>query len=160
MIKKNISELNKLQLGRYGEYLTKMEFTLYGFDVYSSEIDDKAIDFIIRKDGKYYDIQVKTLRQLDYVFLQKHVFALRDNLFVALVLINSENQHSFYLIPSTVWNNPEGCFVSRDYEKEGQKTKPEWGINLSQKNLSQIEQYRFDKTLSSMFIKEDENVLV
>lgn len=38
-----------------------MECTLYGFDVYSAEVDDKGIDFVIRKDHeKYYDIQVKS----------------------------------------------------------------------------------------------------
>lgn len=149
MIKKNISELNKLQVGRYGEYLTKNEFMLFGFDVYTSEVDDKAIDYVIRKNKKYYDVQVKTVRKLGPVYLQKHVFTPRENLFVALVLLNTENQHSFYLIPSIVWKNPKGCFVSHDYEKAGLKSKPEWGINFSQINLSQLEQFRLDKTLST-----------
>ncbi|MEH7457600.1 hypothetical protein V7183_10290 [Bacillus sp. JJ1127] len=156
--KYSLKELNKLQVGRYGEYLTKMEFTLYGFDVYTSEVDDKAIDFIIRKDGKYYDIQVKTCRELGYVFLQKHVFSLRDNLFVALVLLNEGKEADFYLIPSKVWESPNGTFVSRDYEKEGQKSKPEWGINLSKKNLPGLEQYRFEKNLSKIFSKVIETV--
>ena len=43
------SELSRLQLGRYAEYFVKMEFTLHGFDVYSAEVDDKGIDFVIRK---------------------------------------------------------------------------------------------------------------
>jgi hypothetical protein len=34
-------ESDNLQLGKYAEYFTKMEFTLYGFDVYSAEVDDK-----------------------------------------------------------------------------------------------------------------------
>jgi hypothetical protein len=44
-----------------------MEFTLYGFDVYTAEVDDKGIDFVIRKERRrgtdiefvYYDVQVK-----------------------------------------------------------------------------------------------------
>jgi hypothetical protein len=31
------ARLNPLQVGRYAEYFTKMEFTLYGFEVYTSE---------------------------------------------------------------------------------------------------------------------------
>ena len=151
MSKYKIKELNKLQVGRYGEYLTKMEFTLYGFDVYTSEVDDKAIDFVIRKDGRYFDIQVKTCRELGYVFLQKHVFSLRENLFVALVLLNDGKEHDFYLIPSTVWKNTNSIFVSRDYEKEGQTSKPEWGINFSKKNLPELEGYRFERILTSNF---------
>jgi len=37
------SKLNHLQLGKYAEYLVKMEFTRYGFDVYATEVDDKGI---------------------------------------------------------------------------------------------------------------------
>src|SRR3990170_2253645 len=44
------SELNSLQIGKYAEYFVKMEFTQYGFDVYSSEVDDRGIDFVVRKE--------------------------------------------------------------------------------------------------------------
>ena len=51
------TKLSSIQLGRYAEYFVKMEFTLLGFDVYEPEIDDKGIDFIIRKDlNKFYEI--------------------------------------------------------------------------------------------------------
>lgn len=43
------SELNHLQLGQYGEYYAKMEFTSYGYDVYTSEVDDHGVDFVARK---------------------------------------------------------------------------------------------------------------
>jgi hypothetical protein len=43
------NRLSPLQVGRYAEYLVKMEFTLYGFDVYTAEVDDKGIDFVVRK---------------------------------------------------------------------------------------------------------------
>jgi len=29
-----------------------MEFTLYGFEVNSSEVDDRGIDFVLRKDNR------------------------------------------------------------------------------------------------------------
>ena len=34
-----------MQLGKYAEYYSKMEFTSYGYDVYTSEIDDHGVDF-------------------------------------------------------------------------------------------------------------------
>lgn len=43
------SRLTHLQVGRFAGYFVKMEFTLYGFDVYQAEVDDKGIDFVIRK---------------------------------------------------------------------------------------------------------------
>lgn len=48
MPNKKRSELNGLQLGRYGEYFAKMELASYGFDVYTSEVDDHGIDFVVR----------------------------------------------------------------------------------------------------------------
>lgn len=58
-------KLNSLKVGRYAEYLIKMELTAQGCDVYTSEVDDRGIDFVIRKDyWHYYDIQVKSFRIL------------------------------------------------------------------------------------------------
>jgi predicted GNAT family N-acyltransferase len=42
------SKLNSLQLGRYAEYYAKMEFASYGFEIYTSELDDHGIDFIAK----------------------------------------------------------------------------------------------------------------
>ncbi len=126
------SKLNHLQLGRYAEYFVKMEFTSAGFDVYTSEVDDRGIDFVIRKDESiYYDVQVKSVRGLDYIFFQKDKFKPR-----------------IYLIPSTVWLNLNNLFVSKDYL--GKKSKPEWGLNLSKMNLPLLEQYEFDKVAQEL----------
>lgn len=43
------SKLSYMQLGQYGEYYAKMEFTSYGSDVYTSEIDDHGVDFVTIK---------------------------------------------------------------------------------------------------------------
>jgi hypothetical protein len=57
------SLLTNLQIGKYAEYFVKMEFTLHRFDVYTSEVDDKGIDFIVCDDRRerYYDVQVKSV---------------------------------------------------------------------------------------------------
>ena len=68
-------KLNHMQLGRYAEYFVRMEFTRHGFDVYAAEVDDKGIDFIVRKEHRpggteveyrYCDVQVKSVRRLNY----------------------------------------------------------------------------------------------
>ncbi len=46
--------LNHLQLGKYGEYFVKMELIRNCFDVYSSEVDDRGIDFIIQIDKQIF----------------------------------------------------------------------------------------------------------
>lgn len=148
MNKYNWSRFNPLQLGRYAEYFAKMEFTLYGFEVYSSEVDDRGIDFVLRKDYRYYDVQVKSIRGLNYIFFPKHKFELRENLLAAVVIYHEGKPPELYLIPSKVWENPNALFVSHDYE--GKKSKPEWGLNLSQKNLPLLSPYQFDKIVLSL----------
>jgi hypothetical protein len=143
------SRLNHLQLGRYAEYFAKMEFTMYGFDVYSSEVDDRGIDFILRKSNdQYYDVQVKSIRGLNYIFFPKHKFQLRENLYAAVVIFLDGQPPQLYLIPSKVWENPNPLFVSRDYE--GKKSTPEWGLNLSQKNMPLLQPYAFDVMIEQL----------
>lgn len=149
MDKYNWDRLNHLQLGRYAEYFAKMEFTLYGFDVYTAEVDDRGIDFVVRRDSdRYYDVQVKSSRKLNYIFFPKGKFDLRDNLLAAVVLFIASEAPQLYLIPSTAWCEPNALFVSRDYE--GKKSKPEWGLNLSRKNLPLLARFSFDMAVQGL----------
>ena len=144
------SRLNRLQLGRYAEYFAKMEFTLFGFDVYTTEVDDRGIDFVIRKgDDRYYDVQVKSSRGFNYIFFPKDKFSPRVNLLAAVVLFFNGQAPQLYLIPSTAWLEPNALLVDRDYE--GKKSKPEWGLNLSKKNLPLLmTQFAFDEVVQKL----------
>ncbi len=134
-----------------------MEFALYGFDVYTAEVDDKGIDFVIRKEhmqgngqieSSYHDVQVKSVRRTNYIFFPKDKFALRDNLLAAVGLFEDGALPRLYLIPATEWQRPNALFVERNYE--GLKSKPEWGLNLSRKNLGLLEPYRFEHTVGQL----------
>ena len=143
--------LNHLQLGRYAEYFVKMEFTRLGFDVYTSEVDDRGIDFVIRKSGdRYYDVQVKSLRYpgTKYIFFPKDKFELRENLFAAVVLFSDGRQPGLYLIPAVAWCKPDAIIV--DHKYEGKKSRPEWGLNLSQRNLPLMEKFAFSKVVKTL----------
>ena len=143
------NRLNHLQLGRYAEYLAKMEFTLYGFGVYTAEVDDRGIDFVVRlSNSRYYDIQVKSSRSLHYIFFPKDKFDLRENLLAVVVIFVEDKDPQLYLIPSMAWSEPNALFVSRNYE--GKKSKPEWGLNLSQKNLPLLAEFSFDKAVQRL----------
>jgi hypothetical protein len=144
------SSLNRLQLGRYAEYFFKMQFVLAGFDVYGAEVDDRGIDFVLRREpGVYWDVQVKSVRDDNYVFFKKSQFRIRPNLLAALALFNDDAEPALYLISSMEWNSPAGCFVSRDYE--GRSSAPEYGINLSRAARAQLEPFRFTKALDRIF---------
>lgn len=146
----NWKNLSHLQLGKYGEYFAKMEFTKAGCDVYTSEVDDKGIDFVIRKNEKeHYDIQVKSVRNYNYVFIRKEVFILRKNFLLALVLFEEGEQPTMCLVPSTAWKNIGKFFSENDYA--GKKSRPEWGLKLSKSNADEFKQiYEFDKQIKSL----------
>src|ERR1039458_3570476 len=96
--------LNKQQVGTFAEYFVKMELTMYGLQVYGTEVDDRGIDFVARyKDGEFLEIQVKSARDkagdFGYVFMQKEKFKLHQNLYLALALLSEEQPPVLYLIP-------------------------------------------------------------
>lgn len=147
----NWSELSHLQLGRYAEYYAKMEFASYGYDVYTSEVDDHGVDFVARDldDGQYYEIQVKAVRNLGYVYIRKDKIFFSPVRLVCLLLFSDGTLPDCYVIPSLVWNHPNRLFVERNYDKPGQKSAPEWGINLSKRNLPLLELYREEQYFHS-----------
>jgi hypothetical protein len=137
------SSLNALQIGRYAEYFLKMEFTMFGFDVYTAEVDNRGIDFVIRRNAtRYFDVQVKSSRNMNYIFFPKKDFDLRENLLAGVVLFRDGSVPQCYLIPARIWEQSNALFVSRDYLEK--KSKPEYGLNLSQKNMPLLARYEFE----------------
>jgi hypothetical protein len=138
-----------MQVGRYAEYFVKMELTLFGFEVYTTEVDDRCIDFVARRDdGIFYEIQVKSVRGFNYVFIPKEKFAIASHRLLALVILHQDQPPELYLIPMTVWSTSTKLFASRDYE--GKKSKPEWGLNLSSANQAELNEFRFERTLQML----------
>lgn len=122
---------------------------MYGFQVFTTEVDDRGIDFVARHEtAPFIEIQVKSLRSMGYVFMQKTKFKLGENVYLALGLLFQNEPPSLYLIPSTVWLSPDSLFVERNYE--GLKSKPEWGLNISKKNMPVLEKYRFESTVQRL----------
>ena len=145
----NWSRMNNLQVGRYAEYLVKMEFTLWGHSVFGAEVDDRGIDFVIRTEaGRHYDVQVKSTRSLNSIFFPKDKFELRENMLGATVILIEGEPPSLHLFPATAWMAPNALLVDRDYE--GKKSKPEWGLNISHKNMDLMSAYSFDKVVRAL----------
>ncbi len=145
----NWESLNKQQVGAFSEYFVKMEFTMYGFQVYSTEVDDRGIDFVTRfENNSFFTIQVKSIRttkKASYVFMQKDKFKLSSDLYLVLVILDEKQAPRIYIIPSTEWQKPNALLVDRDYEEK--KSKPEYGLNLSKKNMQMLNQYEFAKMI-------------
>jgi hypothetical protein len=139
--------LNQSQVGRYAEYFAKMEFALYGFEVFTTEVDDRGIDFVARKGSTgFLEIQVKAMRDSAYTFLQKDKFPIRRDRLLALVLLMDGKPPEFYLIPATAWRSPNDLLKDRN----GGNYRPEWGIQLSKKSRPQLARFRFEQTIAKL----------
>jgi hypothetical protein len=145
----NWKALNRQQVGTFSEYFVKMELTMLGFQVYSTEVDDRGIDFVVRYEkGPFLSIQVKSIREKGYVFMRKEKFDLSTDLYLALAILDEGSEPRLFLIPSEAWKEPNTLLVDRDYI--GKKSKPEWGVNLSKKNMVLLKEYSFAKMASQL----------
>lgn len=145
------SELSSLQLGRYAEYYAKMEMTSYGFEVYTSEVDDHGVDFIAKRvhSSKYYEIQVKSIRNSGYVFLPKSKWDVdKENLILVLLMFQEGRIPNVFMIPSNAWKKPNELFKVREYD--GLKSNPEYGLNLSLKNQSILERFSIENIMNEL----------
>lgn len=131
--------LNGKQLGQYAEYYAKMEFTSYGYDVYTSEVDDHGVDFLARnvQTEEIYRVQVKSLLRGSYTFIKKDKIKMDKYHLVCLLHFVEDKLPEVYIIPATAWKNTNDVFRDRDNYK-----KPEWGINYSQKNVYLLDKYK------------------
>lgn len=132
-------QLSNKQLGQYAEYYAKMEFTSYGYDVYTSEVDDHGVDFVAinLQNDKMYKVQVKSLLRGSYAFIKKDKIKLDEYHLVCLLHFTEGKLPEVYVIPAIAWNEINEVFKDRAHYK-----KPEWGINYSKKNIPLLEKYK------------------
>ena len=84
-------------------------------------------------------VWVATRKGLRYPFWIKTDWQPHEQHFACLVRLPEVGAAEVYVIPTTVWAAPDGVFVSRDYVGLG--SPPEWGINLSTRNLPALSPY-------------------
>lgn len=60
-----------------------------------------------------------------------------------------------FLIPAQAWEVPNEMFVDRNYDKPGQKSAPEYGINISKKNYSILEIFKFEDSIQDFLLKSE-----
>lgn len=80
--------------------------------------------------------------------MQKEKFNIDNkDLYLVLLIFKKGNLPDIFLIPSAAWKEPNKAFVDRDYDKVDQKSLPEWGINISNKNYYVFEIFDFKDSI-------------
>ena len=67
----NWSKISHLQLGKIAECYAQAEFLSYGFEIYDTVVDDRGIDFVVRKNDEFLEVQVKAVRNYNYTFISQ-----------------------------------------------------------------------------------------
>ena len=140
---------NNIVLGEIAEHYAKIEFMSYGFEVYDTLADDRGVDFIARKNGVFYEVQVKSVRNNNYAFISKSKMkVLSEKRLVCFMNFENLKNPQVYVIPSTEWYSKNPALTEKTYDNL--KSKPEWGINFSKKNECLFEKYFAEKVLSNL----------
>lgn len=147
LISGNWEALGNMALGESAEMLAKTLFLKEGFHVYSNLVDDNGIDMIVsNKTYKNFHIQVKSITsKTDYVYMREKYFKKEvPNLYCMLISFK-ENSPEVFLFPFSTWDVPDAIFKYRPNYKE-----PEFGINASRKNLSELSKYKFEIAINDL----------
>jgi hypothetical protein len=105
------------------------------------------------KVGSFFEVQVKSVRinKTTYVFMTKEKFDKnKENMLLMLLTFQENALPSTYLIPATEWISPNALLRDREYK--GKKSKPEYGINISKRNMVILDKYKFEDVIASMLL--------
>src|SRR5205823_7409877 len=98
MLKTSYKHLNTVQKGSFAEAYSKMAFTLEGFEVYTTEYDDRGIDFVIRnEEGKFFCVQVKAVGESANPFVYADKFEATSDFLVCVVRLVEGEMPEIYL---------------------------------------------------------------
>lgn len=148
----NWSKLSNTQMETFGRYFAKMEFESFGFEVYSSEKNEKGIDFIARRDdGFVYEVQTKTILYSSEQCRKSAVYSLdiaNLNMHINLLLFKNGKMPDSFLIPAMAWKFPNDLFSNRI--TDGNKFSTGYVLNISKRSLPILENYKFGNMLESL----------
>ena len=139
------------KLGACAEYFVRIEFLSRGMDVYTPEVDDHGVDLIVRGTLGLWEIQIKSAQyHTGSVFLPEiHFSPKHARLCCALALFQDGRLPDLFLIPASAWAQATPLLQYYPYDK-GQKSKPEYVVNFSKKNLPLLDEYAFDKIIPQL----------
>lgn len=141
MLKKNYKHLNTVQKGSFAEAYAKMAFTLEGFEVYTTEYDDRGIDFVIRNStGRFYSVQVKATGHSANPFISESKFIDSEDFLVCAVRLVEGSEPSIYLARGCDWSEASDCL---HYNASGGSAGPYYEVRFSDKHKQSLERHSF-----------------
>lgn len=139
--------LGKQQIGRYAEHYVKFELVRAGYEVFTTEVDDRGIDLVVRgPDLVFRTVQVKAVRNDQSVYLNKVSFSTTDGGLLAIVDLENECLPVVCVIPARDVGQASELFGEWKDTKTG---KDWWFVKFKKKSRALLrEQYRL-KTIAT-----------
>jgi predicted RNase H-like HicB family nuclease len=148
-MKNDWNRLTRLQKGAFGEQYAKMLFTRHDAEVYSSDIDDRGIDFVARFPGsEFYEVQVKTVTNMNLAYINEDKFKRSDRFLVVLIRLEQSKEPKMYVFRGNEWDSKDGLLKYKPYTNA--KSQPAYEIHLSQGRIQQMGKYRFEKRVAEL----------
>jgi hypothetical protein len=148
----NWSQLRPLsKLDLLAETIMKTAFLLSeNHHVIQSYLNHKGAHFkVINRVGEQeFEILCRqiNIEKTNYTFISKSDLerGLREDLWIGLVLFVDGQKPTKYLIPSTVWHEPDQLFTDSVVKN------PEYGINLNKNTIELLQEYCFEKQIEQV----------
>jgi hypothetical protein len=149
----NWSKLRPLsKLDQLAETIMKSAFLLSeDHNVTQSYLNHKGANFKAqnRVGESEFEILCRQINidKTNYTFIRKNYLenGLRDDLWIGLVLFIDDQKPTKYLIPSTVWNEPNQLFTDSAVKH------PEYGINLNKNTIHLLkDEYAFEAKINDL----------
>ncbi len=125
-----------------------MAFTLEGFEVYTSDFDDRGIDFVTRSpNGTLYTVQVKTTGPTVSPFIYEKNFERSDYFLFVAVRIEDGVEPTIYIAKGTDWFSSDTCLHNNP---GGGKAGPYYEMRFGSKYREQLAKYQFENYVSGL----------
>jgi hypothetical protein len=139
--------LGRGDVGPLAVALVRDELASHGFQV--RQPDHRTSTLLARRGSRELEVHIRSARsRAGAPYWTKHGFALDEDRFAAVVILDNRKPPALYLIPSLAWHAPDD--VLRDLPNPGGQTPPEWRFNISRKNNEALMAHSFSKVAAAL----------
>lgn len=140
-------ELDRGEVPRLAVALVCEALAGHGFQV--RQPADHISTLLARRGDREIEVQVRSARtRTGAPFWRKEDFEPHEDLYAAVVILDTGRPATLYLVSSLAWRCPDD--VLRDLPNRGGKTVPEWRFNISRKYDGLLAQHAFSKVVTTL----------
>lgn len=143
----NWQELDQSDVPRLAVALVREALIGHGLRV--RQPADHISTLLARRGDREIEVQVRSARKRSGApFWRKQDFEPHEDLYAAVVILDTGRPPALYLVSSLAWRSPDD--VLRDLPNRGGKTVPEWRFNITRKYDGLLAQHAFSKVVTTL----------